>query len=512
MCSIFATKEEAKKWGKLHGQASPIRPLAENTLRRTARGVKRYVLDNPNPYLVQIAHGETGKNGSQRWGTGARSINDPLPTLTAKAEHSVVSPHLATMRNAEKPFNGVDEPAHTITAGGAGLGIVAPVIGGVGGRAGQSPERSVADPLQTITAKGDAAIMAPSLIPRYGEREGQEPRTRSIEEPFPTIVPDGNGAQVVAAHLSTYHGERGNEARGSGLDEPVDTIDAANRHAVVASFMGQYNEGFAKENSGDGHDLTDPLSTISTKGPHQAVVAGFLDQANGGFDNRTGRPVDEPISTILTQSRGHHGIAAAALVKLKGTSHDADPQDPLDTIAAGGMHHAVAATHIQRDFGQSVGSSTDDPLGTVTPGGQGKSALVAALMTKFYGQGIGQYMTEPLHTATSCDRFGLVTVTLTQRTIIHGPYGADFYEPGTYYIRDIFMRMLQPKELYAAQGFRPGYIFDKGDNGRILTKTEQVRMCGNSVCPPVAEALVRANCPDLIIRVAVPNKKAVLVA
>ena len=447
MLSIFATTEEAKAWGKSHGQPSPIRPLAANTDRRIARGVKRYVLDNPRPYLVTIAHGD---GGGTRWGDGTRSVDGPLSTVTTKNSHAVVAPY---------------------------------------------------------------------LVPRYGERDGQEPRTRSVEDPSPVIVPDGNGASLVAAHLmtnrnagkpfngadepahtitaegahinvvaanlSTYYGAKDGNERNASLNEPLRVQCTENRHALVASFLATNNGGFADGNSGDGRDVdgptatitgkganhslvtasmvklrgtstdadpAEPLDTISSGGTHHGVVAAFLDKANGGFENRVGRPVDEPIATILTEDRGRHGLIAS---------------------------------HVQRDFGQSTGSGSDEPIGTITGGGSGKAALVATFLAKYYGTGEGQAIDEPAHTIPTVDRFGLVTVDT---------------DGETYVLSDIKMRMLQPKELYLAQGFRPGYIIDRGADGKPLTKTEQVRMCGNSVSPPVAEAIVRANCADLQAR------------
>jgi len=104
---------------------------------------------------------------------------------------------------------------------------------------------------------------------------------------------------------------------------------------------------------------------------------------------------------------------------------------------------------------------------------------------KYYGQGTGQELGEPMHTIPTLDRFGLVTVEVDGQS---------------YVIRDIAMRMLTPRELYRAQGFPDSYTIDRGADGRKLTKAEQVRMVGNSVCPPIAAALARANVPDLIAR------------
>jgi DNA (cytosine-5)-methyltransferase 1 len=144
-------------------------------------------------------------------------------------------------------------------------------------------------------------------------------------------------------------------------------------------------------------------------------------------------------------------------------------------------HHALVAAHIQRQFGNSVGHHALNPLGTVTAGGLGKSALVAALLTPYYGQGsgtTGRDLRQPAPTVTTVDRLQLITVTI---------------DGTTYVLTDIGMRMLEPRELYRAQGFPDTYIIDPEVDGRRLPKSAQVRCCGNSVSPPVAEALVRAN-------------------
>ena len=150
-------------------------------------------------------------------------------------------------------------------------------------------------------------------------------------------------------------------------------------------------------------------------------------------------------------------------------------------------HNSLTVCHLMRQFGTSTGAALDNPLGTVMPqGGGGKSGLVAALMVKYYGsERGGEPLSEPIDTITGKDRFGLVTV------VIEG-------EP--YIITDIGMRMLTPRELFNAQGFPRDYIIAPIYNGKPLTKTAQVRMVGNSVCPPVAEAIVKANCSFMMQR------------
>lgn len=467
MCSIFADKEESKAWAIENHCANPIRPLAENTMRRIARGIARFVTNNPKPFIVNIptsdvalalasglgsvrttpfvatvAHGEESAN-SKRRGDGVRDIEQPVGTLPCSHEYGVVAP------------------------------IIQPITH-VGGDRGASG----ADPLATITTahRGEQAVVAPFMVPRYGEREGQAPRCSSTEVPAPAIVPDGNGASLVAAHVGTFYG---NCDRTTDLNEPLRTQSTENRHALVAALLNQNHEGHY---SGDGRPLDEPAPTATASGANASVSAVFMDHNNTGYAPSS--DASGPLHTVCAEG-AHHNVVAANLIKLKGTSIDADPEEPLDTVAAQGTHHGVVTAHIQRDFGQSVGSNASEPIGTVTPNGGGKCGLVMAFMSKFYGQGVGQKVGEPAHTLTAKDRLGLITVLI--KGIEH-------------YIVDVKMRMLQPKELYACQGFPKSYVLDRGADGQPLTKTEQVRMVGNSVSPPPAAAIIAANCEWLIAR------------
>lgn len=125
--------------------------------------------------------------------------------------------------------------------------------------------------------------------------------------------------------------------------------------------------------------------------------------------------------------------------------------------------------------GENVGHGMDEPLHTVTAGGF-HHAEVRAFLVKYFGTDQDPRLDEPLHTVTTKDRFGLV--------MVHGV---------EYQIVDIGMRMLTPRELYRAQGFPDSYIIDRTKNGKQLSKAAQVRMCGNSVSPVLAEVLVKAN-------------------
>jgi DNA (cytosine-5)-methyltransferase 1 len=152
-----------------------------------------------------------------------------------------------------------------------------------------------------------------------------------------------------------------------------------------------------------------------------------------------------------------------------------------------GTQQTIIAAHMSRQFGTGVGHAMDEPSRTMMADGGGKSAVVAAFLQKYYGQSLGQEVDGPLHTVATRDTFGLVTVSIDDQ-----PYA----------IADIGMRMLTPREQFRAQGFPDSYQINTGADGKHLTKTEQTRMCGNSVCPPLAAALARANAGHLAMKLA----------
>lgn len=199
--------------------------------------------------------------------------------------------------------------------------------------------------------------------------------------------------------------------------------------------------------------------------------------------------------TTVTNTGSQQQLVTANLVHLRGNCDARDTADPLHTISAGGTHHGLVTAFMERQFGASVGQALDEPAPTITAGGGGKSSLVefqlspeveagalrvAAFLISYYGTENVSGAGEPAPTITTKDRLGLVTVTIK----------------GTpYVIVDICLRMLQPAELYKAQGFPADYIISHGADGKPFTKTQQVHMCGNSVSPPPMAALARANDP-----------------
>lgn len=227
------------------------------------------------------------------------------------------------------------------------------------------------------------------------------------------------------------------------------------------------------------YSIDDPLTTVTSKAEH-CLVAPFMIPRYGerpGQDPRCST-VDAPLNTVVaTNNQGQ--LCAAFLAKHFGGMTGVDLRTPLPTTTMKGCQNQLVTSHLLKLRRNSYVQDVRTPLDTVTGGGTHFGEVRAFLM-KYYSEG-GQWQSlkEPMHTIPTRDRIGLV--------MVHG-------EP--YQIVDIGMRMLQPHELYAAQGFPADYIFHRDAAGRRFTKTVQVSMCGNSVCPPIAEAIVRSNLVD----------------
>ncbi|MBQ3600957.1 MAG: DNA cytosine methyltransferase, partial [Lachnospiraceae bacterium] len=215
-----------------------------------------------------------------------------------------------------------------------------------------------------------------------------------------------------------------------------------NEHCLVSANLIQYHSETA-ENEVRGQAIEQPLNTVDAANRY-GLVTSFLHKYYAGGYKGSGDAVKNPLPTVTAWD--HNSIVTANLIQMNNHCDGRDIKEPLPTITAGDGH-----------FGE-----------------------VRAFLIKYYGEGTGQDIEEPLDTVTSRDRFGLVTIE-----------GVD------YQIVDIGLRMLEPKELYGCQGFPDDYIIDKDYEGKKYSRTEQVKRCGNAVPPPFAEALVKANLPEL---------------
>lgn len=341
-------------------------------------------------------------------------------------------------------------------------------------------------PWRTAAECIDWSIPAPSIFER--DRPLADATCRRIakgiyryvveaEQPF--IVPGKTGTLI-----QTGYGERPGQApRVPGLDKPLGTVVSGQKHALVQAFLAKHYTGVV------GSELHGPIGTV-TSVDHHSLVTAHLTKFRA---NSVGSAADEPVHTITAggetarPSTGNvMGLVTANLIHMghgegkeggKRFSHGIrDVEHPLNTITAQGATAGLVTSHMVKLRGDNVGAAVDEPLHTISAQGLHHGA-VQAFLIKYYGEG-GQDSPcgGPMHTIPTKHRMGLV--------LVQG-------EP--YAIADIGLRMLTPRELYRAQGFPESYVIDRGAAGEAITKTAQVRMCGNSVCPPLASAIVAAN-------------------
>lgn len=252
--SIFDSREEIfAKYG-----LRAVRPLKIATLRRVARGVIRYVIEAADPFIVPITH-----RGDDR----VHSIRDPLRTVTtaSRGEMALAVPHLATMRNAEKPFNEVDRPTHTITAGGARLGLVSALVSR---QFGQSIGHAASDPSATVTAGGGgkSALVAAFLAQHNTGLTGHDAR-----KPLSTIVNKGCTQALVAAHMLSL---KGSDRRDAPMEAPVATVCAGGGHAaLVGAFLQKYY------GTAVGQKADDPLAAVTTRDRFGLVTVAIAGES-----------------------------------------------------------------------------------------------------------------------------------------------------------------------------------------------------------------------------------------
>lgn len=292
----------------------------------------------------------------------------------------------------------------------------------------------------------------PFIVPiRYGERKGQAPRVHDIEKPLPTIV--GSGKHYLCEPtLAPYMGTNTTNHPGGNCKDPIHTITTGNQHCLISPTLIQYHSETA-QGEVRGQTIEDPIMTVDGSNRY-GLVTSFIQKYYGGNYQGNGSDIKEPLHTITTLER--NAMCAVNLIQMNNHCDGRDVKEPIPTITAGDGH-----------FGE-----------------------VRAFLIKYYGQGTGQDIKAPLDTVTAQDRFGLVTIN-----------GVD------YQIVDIGLRMLEPKELYGCQGFPEDYIIDHDYTGKTYPRSEQVRRCGNAVCPPIPAALLRANLPELCVAERMPNMR-----
>ncbi|MGO4405984.1 DNA cytosine methyltransferase [Bosea sp. RAF48] len=442
--SIFMTKADAKAEG-----LNIIRPLADKSMARIAKGFGRHVLarakTEKGAFVVTVNHG-----GEQFRG---QPLGEPFKTVTsARDAHGLVTPFIGVNRFSSdgRP---IDAAMPTVTANsfekrpGAGgpLSVITPFISHAqqGGR-----NRPATEPHHTVcaNAKDQNQVVMGYLVSRYGERPatetapGQEPRARGLEEPYPTVVGTGNGGDLAAVYLA------------------------------------QHNLGAI------GRPADQSTATIATAGAQVQPVMGYI----ASLQNNTVRgAVDEPVGAVLAGGN-HHAVVAPYLSEMRGRSEARGADEALST-ATQQATHGLMAPFIGSYYSEgSTDAATDAPMPTVP--------------TKARFSPVHCYIAVPPMTPFMLERAKMVARFLHAHGVWHDPNVLVEIAPGLI-VWDIGMRMLTPRELAWAQGFPDSYDISAGGQ---LTETAQRHKIGNSVCPQVAAAIVAANCIEAL---ALPDLK-----
>ncbi|HDR9761888.1 DNA cytosine methyltransferase [Burkholderia vietnamiensis] len=422
--------------------------LVRNTLRRVAKGMWRHVLASPNPFIVPSGDAvaapfvnEHANASNQR----TMRADEPLRTICAQVKgghFSVVAPTMVKLRGTSEAHLGAD---------------------------------SVEQPLSTVSAGGNQHALASAhlITVGYGERPGQRPRTQEITAPLGTAVAGGVKQAIVAAHITKFR----TGSSGASMDEPMPTVTAnsfvkrpggsAPLGIVSAHLMHVTHHG-ERAGSTPAH----PLPTIT--GAHrgeQALATAFFEQANGGFwEDNGGRPATAPLSTIASKGANQRLITAYLIKYYSSGGQWQDIGAPMHTLPTKARMGLVQAVKV--------------PAACLPDEHRAKARMCAALLREHLP-----------------DEF---TEDADMVMMLH--------DGAWWVLVDITLRMLKDRELYRGQAFPDSYIIheipdpkllfvdgvqvpgDPRDIPRIpLSITARIRMCGNSVSPVQAEALVRAN-------------------
>ena len=457
------------------------RPLAENTQRRVAKGLWRHVLTSSQPFIVRT---DMHKSNAHCVYPGG----EPLRTVTSSGGMAVaqpqVTPYMVNTRNGERPgqdprVRGADQPYWTVTGQGSQGAVAQPVVAPfITEHAQAANQRTMPadEPLRTVCAQvkgGHFSVVAPALAPMRGTSPAHM-GGHSVQDPLSTISAQGTHHGLMAAHLVDMgHGEScstGAKRWGHGsrsLEIPLNTVTASSIPSALAAV---HLTHLTHHGERSGYSPTEPAKTITgANRGEQALVAAFLEQANGGFYDGDGRSVDAPASTITASGSQQRLITAYAVKYYSSGGQWQALDDPMHTLPTKARIGLVQTVQV--------------PAACLAPEHAERARHCAQLLHRY----LPEQFAEPAD---------MVLV----------------FQQGQWWVLvDITLRMLKPRELFNAQGFPAHYVIDEiPDPKRLfvggiqaehplqvprvpLSATAQVRMCGNSVSPLQAQALAEAN-------------------
>ena len=333
----------------------------------------------------------------------------------------------------------VDDPMRTVTAS-LGRGVCDPVLAPITiSNTGSSVGGGADQPVHTVrTGGGGQLLVTPNLVHCKFDNSPE-----NIADPLRTVT-SVNAHLLAAPSLIQYHTEKKNEyVRGQSVDKAINTVDASGRYGLASAHLTEYYG-----NADAGADAAEPMHT-ATSHDRQGLVSAQLTEFR---KQSVGSNLKQPTGAIT--SHDHEGVMLAHVVKFKGTNLGQSAAEPMQTETAGGGQFAVCKTHLCK----------------IQPGENfGHWSEIRDLLNQYCGYQLAD------------DEILLLEIGMS-----------------LYYIADIGLRMLTPRELYNAMGFPTDYIIDTDYTGKPYPKTQQVARCGNAVCPPMAAAVVRANFPEYV--------------
>lgn len=366
-----------------------------------------------------------------------QTLGYPLKTVTAKHRNGLASPLMApvTVTNTTNSVGlPADMPVHTVTTAGNQM-LVTPTLTAIGQTGGGNRCRRVDEPTHTQVSKAEECVVCPTMI--------------------------------------QYHTEQTERVRGQAVTDPIMTIDAANRYGLAAASLMKYYG-----NDQHGQEAACPLHTVTAK-DREGVVLASMTEYHGAS---VGHDVSTPVPTVLAQE--HQGVVAANLAKFYGGVVGAEMASPVPTVTAID-HNALQMAHMVKMKGGDIGGSAGEPVHTITAGGTHHGVVTTVVTKAEDGADIHNWPKIRKLLNEYCDYH------LADDEVILFQIGEAWY-----FMADIGLRMLTPRELYRANGFPDDYKIERDYTGTVYGKSKQVARCGNAVPPPFATALVRANLPE----------------
>jgi DNA (cytosine-5)-methyltransferase 1 len=466
---ILENVEEFQTWGPVR-KGKPVKKLAGTTFRKfidqltelgytveyreliaadygapTSR--KRFYMiarcDGKPIVWPKPTHSKTGADGLPKWRSAAEIIDWSLPCPSVFASKAEIMDRY-------------------------GLKAVRPLA--------KNTMRRIIRGVDKFTIRSGKPFIVPT---GYGERKGQAPRVHDMDAPFPTVVGTGK-ENLCKPLLAPVTVTNTSNSVGATVGEPMNTVrtGGGGGQMLVTPFLAECNH------SGGGHvaPVTDAHKTITAKHTGGIVAPSLIQYHTEQTEHVRASGFGAPINTVDVSNR--YGLTCANLVEYYTGGRPLDVNDPMHTVTSHDRE-AVVAAHVVKFKGDNLGHGADEPMQTVTTSA-GEFAVCKVYLAKMHGGDELGYW--PLIRDLLNEFCGY---TLAEDEVLLLEISGALY-----YIADIGLRMLSPRELYNAMGFPQDYIIDRDYLGNEYKKSAQVARCGNAVCPPVASALVRANLPE----------------